>query len=286
MAALTKDKVFIALAAVLVLASAGFFGTLIVQHAQPSAHPSVEGVLADSPYAATAPEAPPIKTENWAAPVSQSRGRDWIYDTFTPPEIFYNARSKQFTVKPPSSLVDEDQLEAFGLDLITVRPEPFRLQLIGYAGGDQNGQGIFQNVLSGQTYLAAAGRKFPELGLSVKSFDVVQQTISAGESMSTKQRVATAVMHDEKSQRDVTLTHRDRVFTGTLFAFVAPAGETVAREVRVGDSFKLGEATFKIEKILLKPISIEVIKTSATLSQPDLRTLTPRDADDVETANP
>ena len=74
----------------------------------------------------------------------------------------------------------------------------------------------------------------PKLGLSIKSFDVTLQPIRVGETMITKQRVATAVIHDEKSQRDVTLTHRDRVFTGTLFAFVAAAGETGLSSKGVG----------------------------------------------------
>lgn len=282
MAALSNDKALIVAAAALLLASAGTFGTLTVRHPGFSGEPQPHVELASTPYAPTAPDAPPIKTENWAAPVAQTRGRDWIYDTFTPPEIFYNARSKQFTVKPPSSLVDDEQQEAFGLELIAVRPEPFRLQLIGYAGGDDFGRGIFQNVLSGQVHLASAGRRFPELGLSIKSFDVVQQTIRSGESMASKQRVATAVIRDEKANRDVTLTHRDRVFTGTVFAFVAAAGDSAAREVRTGDTFKLGEATYKIDKILTSPPTVEVIKDSPTLGQPDRRVLTPREPDENE----
>src|SRR5687767_7844597 len=148
-------------------------------------------------------QAPPVKMETWAAPVAQSRGREWIYDTFTPPEIFYNARSKQFTVKPPSSLVDEDTQEAFGLELIAVRPEPFRLQLIGYAGGEGNWRGTFQNVISGEVFLAAAGRRVPNLGLTIRALDVSLQPVRIADSMTTNQRVATAVVRDEKTGRDI-----------------------------------------------------------------------------------
>ncbi|MSU50673.1 MAG: hypothetical protein EXS37_16565 [Opitutus sp.] len=281
MAANSSDKVLIAFALLAALASAGAFGTLAMRQGSAPSGPPPRVELASTPYTATAPDAPPIKTETWGLPVAQTRGRDWIYDTFTPPEIFYNARSKQFTVKPPSSLMDEEQLESFGLELVAVRPEPFRLQLIGYAGED-NAKGLFQNVLSGQVYLAAAGRRFPELGLAIKSFEVAQQTIRSGESMATKQRVATAVMRDEKSNRDVTLTHRDRVFTGTVFAFVAATGESAAREVRTGDTFKLGEATYRIDKILTSPASVEVTKEAPSLAQPDRRILTPREADETE----
>src|SRR5258706_15876534 len=138
MAASSSDRVLIGAALGLALVSAAAFATLAYRHAGAPAGPVPQVQLTNTPYAATAPDAPPVKTETWGAPVAQSRGGNWIYDTFTPPEIFYNARSKQFTVKPPSSLVDEDTQEAFGLDLISVRPEPFRLQLIVYVGGEGN----------------------------------------------------------------------------------------------------------------------------------------------------
>ena len=263
----------------LAIASAAVFGTLAIRHKGAPTEPVPQVELSDAPYVSIAPEAPPVKTETWAAPVAQSRGREWIYDTFTPPEIFYNARSKQFTVKPPSSLLDEDALESYGLELIAVRPEPFRLQLIGYVGGEGNWRGMFQNLVSGQVFLASGGHRVPPLSLTVRSLDVSPQPIRMGESMVTRQRVATAVVRDEKAERDITLTHRERVFTGTVFAFVAAPGETAAREVRTGDMFKLGEATYRIEKIETTPASVEVVKESSTLSQPDRRVLTPRDSD-------
>src|SRR5687767_8983350 len=156
-------------------------------------------------------QAPPVKMETWAAPVAQSRGREWIYDTFTPPEIFYNARSKQFTVKPPSSLLDEDAQESYGLDLVAVRPEPFRLQLIGYVGGEGNWRGMFQNLVSGHVFLASGGHRVPNFALTVRSLDVSPHPIRMGESMTTRQRVATAVVRDDKTGNEITLTHRERV---------------------------------------------------------------------------
>ena len=279
MAALSKDKVLVGAAVLLALGSAAAFGTLALRHqAVPSGQlPPV--VLAQAPYTPTSPDAPPIKTETWDQPGAQSRGRDWVYDAFTPPEIFYNARSKQFTVKPPSSLLDEDAVEAFGVELVAVRPEPFRLQLIGYVGGEGHWRGTFQNVLSGEVFLAAAGRRVPNLALTIKLLEVKLQPVALAESMTTKQRVATAVVRDEKAGRDITLTHRERHFTGTVFAFVAETGESAAREVRTGDAFKLGEATFHIDKIETTPPSIEVTKEAPSLLQPDRRTLTPRETD-------
>jgi hypothetical protein len=281
MAASPRDKVLLGFALLVAAGSAAAFTVLALRSPSTPSGPIPQVVLASAPYTATAPDAPPIKTETWAPPTAQTRGRDWIYDTFTPPEIFYNARSKQFTVKPPSSLVDEEQTEAFGLDLIAVRPEPFRLQLIGYVGGPDNLRGVFQNVPTGQTIVGAAGLRIANLGLTIKSFTLAPQSIRTGESMSVMQRVATAVIHDDKSGRDITLTHRERMFTGTLFALVAASEQTAAREVRIGDTFKLGEATYKVENVSLTPPTVEVTKESPALSQPDRRVLTPREPDEL-----
>lgn len=280
MAAPSSEKVLLGAAALLVVASAAVFGTMAWRHRAPTGTvPAVE--LASTPYAATAPDAPPVKTETWTAPGAQTRGRDWIYDTFTPPEIFYNARTKQFTVKPPSSLLDEDQ-EPFGLDLVAVRPEPFRLQLIGYVGADGQGRGMFQNVPSGEMIMGQAGQRVPKLGLTIKSFDVRPQPVKIGESAPTNQRVATAVVRDEKAGRDITLTDRGRVFTGTVFAFVAASGENAAREVRAGDTFKLEDATYHIDRISITPPLIEVTKEAPSLPQPDRRELRPRENEEPD----
>lgn len=286
MAALSSEKVLFGAALLLTLGSAGGFGYLILRHDSGASGPVPQVELASTPYTPTAPDAPPVKTETWSAPGSQTRGRDWVYDTFTPPEIFYNPRTRQFTVKPPTSLAEEETTEAFGLELVAVRPEPFRLQLIGYVGGEGNWRGTFQNALSGEVFLAAGGRRVPNLALHIKSFEVSPQPVTPPDSMTTRQRVATAVVRDEKNQRDITLTHRERHFTGTVFAFVAEPGQSAAREVRIGDSFKIGEATYRIERIETAPPSIEVLKESASLPQPDRRTLTPREVELNEDGEP
>ena len=282
MAITPRDKVLLGTTALIALGSAAVFGALAWRSARSVQAPIPTVEIADTPYVAAIADAPPIKTNPWNAPTSQSRGRDWLYDTFTPPEIFYNARSKQFTVKPPSSLQDGEVEEAFGLELVSVRPEPFRLQLIGYVGEEGNERGMFENILTGEVFLAAAGRRVPNLALSISKLEVRAQPVALADSMTTKQRVATAVVRDEKNGRDVTLTHRARHFTGTVTAFVAAAGQSATREVRPGDVFKQGEATYRVDKVLLTPPSIEVTKEAPNLRQADRRTLLPRETDEPE----
>lgn len=278
MAVTPRDKALLAGAAVLVAASAGVFGWLIQRGEAPSA--PVVAELSAQPYIAAVKDAAVAKVDAWSNPSAQSRGRDWIYDAFTPPEIFYNSRSKQFTVKPPSSLAEGEPEEAFGVELVSVRPEVFRLQLIGYAGSEGAWRGTFENFVSGEVFLAAAGQRVPKLGLVIQSLDVRLQKIQVGEGGSSMQRVAVAVVRDERTGAETTLNHRERRFTGTVSAFVAATGDRAPREVRVGDVFKAGEASYRVERVEANPPSIEITKESASLAQPDRRTLLPRDPED------
>ncbi len=285
MAVNSSDKALLGAAALLALGSIAAFSWQGWQVATAPDNPVPRVELATTPYEPAAAEAPAIKVENWTAPGAQNRGREWIYDAFTPPEIFYSARTRQFTVKPPSSLLDEEAIEGFGLELVSVRPEPYRLQLFGFGGEAGNWRGMFQNAVTGEVFLASSGFPVPKLGLSIKSLDVAPQVVGLADSMATRQLVATAVVYDEKSRREVILTHRERHYTGTVFAFVAAPGETATREVRQGDQFKIGDAVYRIEKIQTAPASIEVVKESPNLSQPDRRVLVPREIETAETAD-
>ena len=118
--------------------------------------------------------------------------------------------------------------------------------------------------------------------LSIKSLDVSLQPVRIGDSMVTKQLIATAIVRDEKSGRDFTLTHRERAFTGTLSAFVTATGETATREVRTGDLFKVGEATYRVEKVQLTPPAAEIVKESPSLAQPERQILLPHEAETPE----
>ena len=88
MAALSPEKVYLTAAALLAVASAAVCGTFSWrQMTAPRAQVAALD-LPDTPYVATVTEAEVVKTDTWASPPAQTRGRDWIYDTFTPPEIF------------------------------------------------------------------------------------------------------------------------------------------------------------------------------------------------------
>jgi hypothetical protein len=276
MSATHTAKPFLLTGAALLAISIGVFGTLIwrLRATAPLGRPA----LTAPAYVPVAVEVPATKNIAWESPAPLVRGRDWLYDVFTPPEIFYQPRTRQFAVSATGANSEEALEAPFGLELVSVRPEPFRLQLIGYLGGAGEGEarGIFENRISGEVFLASAGFRVADLALSIKRFVVRTESVAIPESMNFKTRVATAVVHDSRTNRDVTLTQRERHFTGNAFALVALAGEAVPREVRVGDTLTLGTASYRIEKITLDPVALDVTKTAPDLATPSHRTLSVR----------
>jgi hypothetical protein len=271
MSAPNQAKSLLIGAGALLVVSTVLFGFLIWR--ERSAAPVGRPALSAPPYAPAAIDAPAVKSSAWSAPAPLPRGRDWLYDVFTPPEIFYNARTRQFAVSAASVIGSEQSDEPFGLELVSVRPEPFRLQLIGFVGGEGDARGIFENRVSGEVFLASAGHRVADLALSIRRFAVRAEDVMIPESMSFKQRVGTAVIADARTGRDVILTQRERRMTGNVFAFVVLESESTPREVRPGDMLKQGGATYRIESINAELATIDVTKTSPELDEPWRRTV-------------
>lgn len=209
----------------------------------------------------------------WEPPRAQPRGPDWVYDVFTPPEIFFHAQTKRFAVKPPDAFVDDEVPEEFGVELIAVRAEPFRLQLIGYVGGDGAWRGTFQDGETGDVVVAGSGHRFEGLEIDVRSVDVRLQPVVLPESMTTQQRVATAIVHDRRTDRDVVLTPRERHSDGKTTALISMAGGA-QREVCEGETLVQGDAVYKMEQIHLAPPALDVVKRAKGETESDRRRLT------------
>lgn len=109
--------------------------------------------------------------EPWTKPRAQAAGAAWIYELFTPPVIYYHASARSFAVFPPASFT-ESATQVFGVELLAVKREPFRLQLVGYVGTPGDYVGAFVSSQVPETLLARSGRRFAQLGLALKSLEV------------------------------------------------------------------------------------------------------------------
>src|SRR5882724_9623739 len=85
----------------------------------------------------------------WNDPPPQTRGGKWVYEMFTPPEIYFDPRSREFSITPPLKPVPE-QIAETNDDPPETPPAPFRLQLVGFVGGDGNYLGTFENLTTSE----------------------------------------------------------------------------------------------------------------------------------------
>jgi hypothetical protein len=209
------------------------------------------------------PTADLTSAADWAAPAPQGGRTGWVFDLFTPPVIYYSADTGRFSVSAPSAdenVVAEVARQAFGVQLHAVQRQPFRLQLVGYAGEPGDYLGIFQNEVSGEAIVARNGHRFDDLGLRIQDLNVRREDLLVPDSMPLREIVAVAEVWDETAGRAVRLSSAGWQW------LEAPAAEleieaTGARHVlRSGDFVEAGETVFEVLAINVQPASVTIGK--------------------------
>lgn len=222
----------------------------------------------------------------WRRPVAQSSGAGWVYEVFTPPVIYYHAGAQAFAVTPPDVLVRGPALAAtgdaaFGLELLEVKREPYRLQLAGYFGAPGDYLGAFVSRLVPETLLGRAGRRFAQLELALLSLEIRKFNLAPDEPVPVYEMAAVAVVHDEQAKADVTLDSRAPTYTETPLAVLRLGVGVEAREYHEGDILREAAATYRIERIQLEPPEVVVARERPGLPHPELRILRPPAAEGV-----
>ena len=273
MAAPSQDKILFGAALCVLLASAGWMAMQSSKISKLRAASEVS--ITPSAYEPQGIDAPTVATKTWAPAPSQSGGPLWVYDVFTPPEIYYDSATAKFTVTLPPPPPPPPPTTPFGVELVGIRQDTFRLQLIGYIGEEGDYRGTFENTLSGQTVIGRTGKKFSDLGLTIKSFDVKRKTIAIKESMPVIVTEATAVIVDDKTGEETHLTNHERRIKGDPFAVFRAEGSSTTFEHRVGSKFTIGDANYSVVSVVAEPPSAEVRKEAPDLTEPLTKTLTP-----------
>ena len=231
--------------------------------------------LTGAAYAVTGWDLPGTMVTAWPAPPPQSQGSGWLYELFTPPVIYYNPDARSFAVTPPQYPTGPGGV-VFGLELLAVKLEPYRLQLLGYFGAPGDYLAAFVSPRSPETLLVRAGHRFDGLGLVLKSFDVRKLTIESAEPGPVYDVAALAVLLDEPTGAEVVLDSRSRKLTDTpLAVFRLPGAAGQSRELHEGDTFADEAATYRIERIQLDPPEVVIARTTPGLPVPEMRVLRP-----------
>lgn len=235
------------------------------------------------------------KAESWQPPSGQRKSRQWVYDVFTPPEIFFDPHLKEFSVTPPTTAIERDESTAtaaqrpasLGVELMGVKRTLFRLQLIGFVESDRGYQGLFENTLTSETFLAAKGRSVPALNLVIEDVDVRTHSVSLPESMTTQQTLATASVRDLSSGEIIALTTLERCYAAAPRATLVTGISAMAqRDVRNGDVIEVDGVTYEIGEIQLAPPSVTICRRASAQVAAERRTLNLKDAKAAVTATP
>lgn len=276
------DKLLVALGAALLAVSGGWMWAHQVDIIR-LRHQPVTAELAGAAYAASGLPLPEAKTAAWPKPTAQSQGSGWLYEVFTPPVIYYNALAKSFTVAPPVNLADGGA--PFGLELLDVKFEPYRLQLVGYFGEPGDYLAAFVSPNQPETWLARSGRRFDQLGLTLKSFDVRKIVVAHTDAWPVYDVAALAVLFDEKSGTEVVLDSRARKLTDTPFVVLRLVADGSApRTLHEGDTFSDDTGSYRIERIQVDPPEVAVARQTPGLPLPETRILRPAGKDGAQAA--
>jgi hypothetical protein len=236
-----------------------------------------------------------LKAEPWLPPRAQRRSQQWVYDVFTPPEIFFDPRLKEFSVTPPTTAIARDERTAtaaqlpasLGVQLLGVKRTPFRLQLIGFVETERGYLGLFENTLTTETFLAIKGRHVPSLKLVIEDIDVRARPVSLPESMTTHQTLATASVRDLLSGETIALTNAERCYAAAPRAILATGiSEIAQRDVCNGDVIEVNGITYEIGEIQLAPPSVTICRRASAQGVAERRTLSLTNTKAVEPAGP
>ena len=215
-----------------------------------------------------------VNTQTWSSPGAQTRGPEWVYDVFTPPEIYYDAISKQFSVTPPSGVAVVVAAEPpFGVSLVQVKQDDFRLQLVGYTGSEGNFSGTFENTITGKTVIGRSGKKITDLDLTIRNFDVKRIRTKQEKGMELIHTEATAEVVDDKTGEVYNLTNQSRLTKGTPIALLKVDGAAEPITCKAGAKFTAGDASYTVTSVSAEPAEVVVVKESPALKEPVTKTL-------------
>lgn len=232
--------------------------------------------MVGSAYVSEHVSGPTAPKAAWSKPTVTMVEGDWVSDLFTPPDVLFDAQTGTFVAARADTAAKPAAGESLSLQLLSVKPEAYRLQLAGYFGHAEDYLGAFVSSQTAETLLARAGHRFAALGLTLKNFDVRTVLLTETEAGPVYEAAALAVLHDEQTGAEVVLDSRRPLFTNNLLAVFRLPGEAgAARELREGDSFAIADAVYRVERIQLEPAEVVLSRNAPSLPAPELRVLKP-----------
>lgn len=146
---------------------------------------------------------------DWPPPAAQSRGERWIFEAFTPPIIYFNPTTQAFTVEPPLPPSAAPVEPPFGISVVAVERELYRLQLEGYLVGPVGNVYLLNNVETGEGVRLREGQSAPEAAVTLVSGRIERRVVPSDDASQTPTsiEVVTVALRDERLGEGLELTN-------------------------------------------------------------------------------
>lgn len=196
----------------------------------------------------------------WNPPAAQG-GSEWVFDIFSPPVIYYDPSTGAFTVTPPyPDAVPAD--EGFEIGFRGIRPEPYRFQLVSYAGARGNYLLTLENLETGRDVFASPGETLEDDKLKVLDFAEKREVAEPGAEGTTEafDLVGEATVLDQRSGKQFLLKHNAVTYREKPVAlFTTPGGANL--ELQEGETWESETAVYTLIAIQPDPVTITLEKT-------------------------
>jgi hypothetical protein len=276
------DKLFLVIAVLFL--SMGVYLCIKNIGLAPALPTSVEIEVMDNPYQYEAiPTAEPQQA-NWPEPVAQSAGPEWIYDVFTPPEIYID-QAGNFV---PTGWKPTPPPPPFGVYLSDIVRKPYRIQLEGYIEEDRTDPSkslLFLFDEEGQKQVRLRpGNESVASEFKVISFDITRLRDADG----NIQKEAKASILDSRTGKEVILTHGQRLFQEDVTVIVRSdeIADFKTELTKAPSTFESASAKYTLLEINLEESTVLVEKHLTEFEPAESRTLEVRSATPAQSISP
>ena len=276
------DKLFLVIAVLFL--STGIYLYLKNSGEAPNLSTSITVEALDNPYEYEAIPRADSQQASWPEPVAQSAGPEWIYDVFTPPEIYID-QAGNFV---PTGWKPAPPPIPFGVYLSDIVREPYRIQLEGYIEEDRTDPSkslllLFDEEADKQVRIRP-GNENVASEFKVISFDINRLRDTDG----NIEIEAKASILDNRTGKEVLLTHGQRLYLEDVTVLIR-SDEIADFKTELTESpstFESPSGKYTLLEINLEESTVLVEKHATDIEPSEMRTLGARSNTPAQTSSP
>ncbi|MFP4541265.1 MAG: hypothetical protein ACLFR7_06510, partial [Opitutales bacterium] len=205
-------------------------------------------LLTGAPFRGEVPLWPPEVRARWEPPVAQSAGREWIFEVFTPPIVYYDPATRQFTVRPP---LEPTARPSFGVELAEIARRPYRLQYAGHHGEADDFLVEIRDVEEGAFYRGRVGTFFPAGDFVLRDFRAERRLVRPQNrpGATPHLEIFLELVVEDQRRGETLILGRDPLISPVPHVVLEDANGAVSAPLLVGERWAVGSDRFVVESI-------------------------------------